>query len=70
MFTALILMCLSETSKFPDQCVVMTSNYFFETQEDCEYSVYQSIMSGELIAINPDKKPVDFYCVNWSALKA
>jgi hypothetical protein len=66
MFTALILMCASETLKFPDQCTVMTGNIFFETKEECEYDVMIAVASGKLTAINPNLIPVDYYCVDWS----
>lgn len=69
MFTAIILMCSMETMKFPDQCTAMTSNRFFETREDCEADIFETVRSGKLLAIQPYKKPVDYYCVNWSALK-
>lgn len=70
MFTALILMCVMETAKFPEQCVVMTGSIFFETREECEADIYDAVRSGKLTLINPDKKPVDYYCVNWSEKKA
>jgi hypothetical protein len=70
MFTALVLMCATEMTKTPEQCVVMTSNLFFESKVECEADIYRVVADGTLIAVYPDKKPVDYYCVNWSALKA
>ncbi len=70
MFTAIILMCVMETAKFPEQCVVMTGSLFFETEEECEADVFDAVTSGKLLAIQPGMKPVDYYCVNWSAKKA
>jgi hypothetical protein len=70
MFTALILMCVTETMKSHDQCVLLTSDIFFETSRDCEADIFNVITSGELLLLNPGKIPVDFYCVNWSAPKA
>lgn len=70
MFTAIILMCAMETMKSPDQCLVMTGNIFFETKEECEADIFNAVTSGELLLINPDKIPVDYYCVNWTELRA
>lgn len=70
MFTAIILMCASEITKSPETCQTLVSNQIFQTEEICRYDVAMAITSGALEEQIKGMRPVDFYCVNWSALKA
>lgn len=70
MFTAIILMCASEITKSPETCQTLVKYEMFATEEQCMYDVVSVITSGVLEEQVKGMKPVDYYCVNWSALKA
>ncbi len=70
MFTAIILVCSMEHMMSTDNCMAITSTAFFPTRAECEINVRDTVISGDLAMQFPGTKPIDFYCINWSDLKA
>jgi len=71
MFTALILMCALHTEgKDIGSCFTVSPNAMFSNQEVCEQSIKKVLGSGTLALKFEDYEPKDWYCVNWTALKA
>jgi len=70
MFTALILMCAADTMRVPEHCEVLVADILFLSKEECEADIYNAIKSGVIASASPNKKPVDYYCVNWRQERA
>lgn len=71
MFTAIVLVCLSGAAEEPNSCYTYTSERISLTEAECMDAIASGLNSGVFGYSNPDTgeywKPVDLYCINWSA---
>jgi hypothetical protein len=71
MFTALILMCALHTEgESPSTCFAIEANQMFDSQTACEDTIKKTIELGALSLQFKGFEPKDWYCVNWTGLKA
>lgn len=71
MFTAIVLVCLEGYIPAPSVCYTYTNERISSTAEECKAAIAQGISLGAFEYQDPERgeyfKPIDFYCVNWSA---
>jgi len=71
MFSAVVLVCVMNANEEVLSCGPSASKSFFETYNECRFTVEEAIETGVFTEVDYDRQlialPVKYRCIDWEA---